>query len=104
MKTQIDKERFGPWALVTGASSGIGKEFARHTLIEEHLKDRKNTEEGEIMAQKKFLVTGATGDTGVTRSSSCWSEDMRCGHWPIAKMTARNGWKRWAQKWLSAIF
>jgi len=29
MKTQIDTERFGPWALVTGASSGIGKEFAR---------------------------------------------------------------------------
>src|SRR6202161_902580 len=29
MKTQIDKQRFGPWALVTGASSGIGKEFAR---------------------------------------------------------------------------
>lgn len=29
MRTQIDKKRFGPWALVTGASSGIGKEFAR---------------------------------------------------------------------------
>jgi uncharacterized protein len=29
MKTQIDKKRFGPWALVTGASSGISKEFAR---------------------------------------------------------------------------
>jgi hypothetical protein len=29
MKTQIDKTRFGPWALVTGASSGIGREFAR---------------------------------------------------------------------------
>src|SRR6202011_2235061 len=29
MKTQIDKKQFGPWALVTGASSGIGKEFAR---------------------------------------------------------------------------
>ena len=29
MKTQIDKKRFGPWALVTGASSGIGREFAR---------------------------------------------------------------------------
>src|SRR3989441_7113839 len=29
MKTAIDKGQFGPWALVTGASSGIGKEFAR---------------------------------------------------------------------------
>jgi short-subunit dehydrogenase len=29
MKATIDKDRFGPWALITGASSGIGKEFAR---------------------------------------------------------------------------
>jgi uncharacterized protein len=29
MKAALDKGRFGPWALVTGASSGIGKEFAR---------------------------------------------------------------------------
>ena len=29
MRAQIDKRRFGPWAVVTGASSGIGKEFAR---------------------------------------------------------------------------
>lgn len=26
---KIDRNRFGPWAIVTGASSGIGKEFAR---------------------------------------------------------------------------
>jgi len=26
---RIDQQRFGPWALVTGASSGIGREFAR---------------------------------------------------------------------------
>ena len=25
----INKEKFGPWAVITGASSGIGKEFAR---------------------------------------------------------------------------
>ncbi|HWA87705.1 MAG TPA: SDR family NAD(P)-dependent oxidoreductase [Opitutus sp.] len=29
MNARVDKERFGPWALVTGASSGIGREFAR---------------------------------------------------------------------------
>ena len=29
MKPALDKGQFGPWALVTGASSGIGKEFAR---------------------------------------------------------------------------
>src|SRR5437870_3553924 len=29
MKAALDKGRFGPWALVTGASSGIGKEFTR---------------------------------------------------------------------------
>src|SRR6202051_4365117 len=29
MRGALDKKRFGPWALVTGASSGIGKEFAR---------------------------------------------------------------------------
>jgi NAD(P)-dependent dehydrogenase (short-subunit alcohol dehydrogenase family) len=26
---RIDKFKFGPWAIVTGASSGIGKEFSR---------------------------------------------------------------------------
>ncbi len=26
---KLDAERFGPWAVVTGASSGIGREFAR---------------------------------------------------------------------------
>jgi uncharacterized protein len=29
MTVTLDKKRFGPWALVTGASSGIGKEFAQ---------------------------------------------------------------------------
>ncbi|HZT35931.1 MAG TPA: SDR family NAD(P)-dependent oxidoreductase, partial [Nitrososphaera sp.] len=29
MEQRIDKHKFGPWAIVTGASSGIGREFAR---------------------------------------------------------------------------
>ena len=29
MDARIDRKQFGPWALVTGASSGIGREFAR---------------------------------------------------------------------------
>src|SRR5580700_6156244 len=29
MSATLDKKQFGPWALVTGASSGIGKEFAQ---------------------------------------------------------------------------
>src|SRR5262249_10943836 len=29
MKVNIGKDQFGPWALITGASSGIGREFAR---------------------------------------------------------------------------
>ncbi|HVA47966.1 MAG TPA: SDR family NAD(P)-dependent oxidoreductase [Pirellulales bacterium] len=29
MNAKIDKLQFGPWALITGASSGIGREFAR---------------------------------------------------------------------------
>ena len=29
MRATLDEKRFGPWALITGASSGIGKEFAQ---------------------------------------------------------------------------
>jgi uncharacterized protein len=29
MQAKVDRKRFGPWALITGASSGIGREFAR---------------------------------------------------------------------------
>jgi len=60
--------------------------------------------EGEIIAQKKFLVTGATGDTGGYTVEQLLERGHACGRWPIAKMTARNGWKGWAQKWSSEIY
>jgi hypothetical protein len=30
MRPTLDKHRFGPWAVVTGSSSGIGRAIARH--------------------------------------------------------------------------
>lgn len=34
MKKLIDKSKFGPWAIITGASSGIGKGFAKQLAAE----------------------------------------------------------------------
>ena len=60
------------------------------------------------MAQKKFLVTGATGTTGGYTVERLLERGHAVRRWLTAKMTARNGWTRWAQKWalkcLSAIF
>jgi hypothetical protein len=31
MQAKVDSKRFGPWALIPGVSSDIGREFARET-------------------------------------------------------------------------
>jgi short-subunit dehydrogenase len=85
MTTRIDTQRFGPWALVTGASSGIGRAFADHlaasginlvlaarrlsTLddIGDELARQHNIQCRTVrvdLAEPDFLetITGATGD------------------------------------------
>src|ERR1700739_4095733 len=58
MKTQIDKKRFGAGALVTGASAGIGKEFAQQiaasgiTVVLVARRDALLTELGRAIAQE----------------------------------------------------
>jgi uncharacterized protein YbjT (DUF2867 family) len=55
------------------------------------------------MAQKTFVVTGATGHTGSCTVERLLEREHAVRALAIAKITARNGWKRWAQKSLSAI-
>ena len=56
------------------------------------------------MAQKKFLVTGATGDTGGYTVEQLLERGHAVRALAHREETARNGWKRWAQKWSSAIY
>ena len=51
---QLDKNIYGPWALVTGASSGIGEEFARQAAangINVVLVARREERLNEVAAQ-----------------------------------------------------
>src|SRR5882762_3475920 len=53
MKALLDKQQFGPWALVTGASSGIGPEFARQiaaAMLNLVLADRREALLNELQA------------------------------------------------------
>jgi NAD(P)-dependent dehydrogenase (short-subunit alcohol dehydrogenase family) len=73
MQARVDSRRFGPWAHITGASSGIGREFARQiaasqinvvliarrqTLLDalgtELSRDRFRTKPGELDSQIKL--------------------------------------------------
>lgn len=61
MKTNISKIEFGPWALITGASSGIGKEFA-HQLAANNFnlvltsRRQNNLEELGLELQSKYGI------------------------------------------------
>jgi short-subunit dehydrogenase len=80
---QIDKHAYGPWALVTGASSGIGEEFARQVAAsginvvlvarrEERLREvaAELTARYEVQARVVALDLGRDGILGPVRRAT----------------------------------
>jgi len=74
MQTRIDGRRFGPWALVTGASSGIGREFAR-----------------QIAASQINVVLVARRQDLLEAVGAELSRDFRVGHRVVVADLSREG-------------
>jgi NAD(P)-dependent dehydrogenase (short-subunit alcohol dehydrogenase family) len=73
-KTRDLKEKYGPWALVTGASSGIGEQFARllarsgmNLLLVARRGERLDQHRAEPGKQHRAEVVGP-GDVGIGES------------------------------------
>lgn len=60
LQNRIDERRFGPWALVTGASSGIGRGFARH-LAASGLNVVLAARRGPLLEELSSQLTGEFG-------------------------------------------
>src|SRR5260221_103772 len=82
MNVALDKKRFGPWALVTGASSGIGKEFPRQVaasginiVIVARREDLFNGVGGGF--SKRYPVEHRVGVLNVWRQGS-WARRTHC--------------------------
>src|SRR5690606_2449994 len=63
------KQKYGPWALITGASSGIGMEFARqiaaqglNLVLVARREDKLNTLAGELKAKYGIEVKVVSAD------------------------------------------
>jgi short-subunit dehydrogenase len=76
MNTSISKDTFGPWALITGASSGIGREFAR-----------------QVAASGINVVLVATRETLLTELGAECSKQYGVEYWVAALNLSREGFQ-----------
>lgn len=78
MTVRIDRARFGPWAMVTGASSGIGKEFATQIAAsninlvlvarrEDLLKDLGSELTAKFKIEHRILVADLSKDNAIDK-------------------------------------
>ena len=89
MKQVLDKKRFGPWALVTGASSGIGKELTRQLAA-----NGLNV----VIAARRIDLLKELGN-GIAESSPCNSGPFK---WISAKRALSIRLKTPPGIWISA--
>jgi uncharacterized protein len=89
VETTIDNKRFGPWALITGASSGIGKEFARQIAAlginlvlvarrEAVLREVGAELAGDFGVEHRVLALDLTGDNFI-RKLALAADDLDIG-------------------------
>src|SRR6266478_7276462 len=89
MQARVDSKRFGPWALITGASSGIGREFARQIAAShinvvlvarrQALLDALGTELSRDFGVKHRVVVADLSDEGFIAGLADATRDLDIG-------------------------
>jgi uncharacterized protein len=89
MQARVDSKRFGPWALITGASSGIGREFARQIAAShinvvlvarrQALLDALGTELARDFGVKHRVVVADLSDQGFIADLADATRDLDIG-------------------------
>jgi len=89
MLARVDSKRFGPWALITGASSGIGREFARQIAAShinvvlvarrQALLDALGTELARDFGVKHLVIVADLSDEGFIAGLADATRDLDIG-------------------------
>src|SRR5882672_4312921 len=89
MQAKVDSKRFGPCALITGASSGIGREFARQIAAShinvvlvarrQALLDALGTELARDFGVKHLVIVADLSDEGFIAGLAEATRDLDIG-------------------------